>query len=256
MRKWIFGVLLVANVLFFTAMHWGGMLTADAVLPRASAELNADKMKLLNMAAVSAAVSAVPPEAPVMASSVLAVSAAAPDAAPTPALVSHAAVPPPPLKPNSVKLSCMEWGEFSGPDLSRASKALDGLSLGSRLKQRVSEHTSGYWVYIAPVKTHAQVERKVSQLKTLGIADYFVIQESGAWQNAISLGVFKTEDAAKKYLLRLRESGVKSATLGERASKLKFTVFVLNSLEGALASQVAVLHKEFPDSELKLVPCN
>ena len=239
MLKWIVGLLVLVNILFFAVMQWGGGLTVDSNNLPVQAALNADKMKLLDPGAISAPASAVPLAASAVTVSVPVV------AAPV------AAAPAPP-----VKLSCMEWGEFSGTDLQRAEKALASFKLGDRLKQHVVEYTSGYWVYVAPMKTHAQVEQKVAQLKKQGVEDYFVIQEAGPWQNAVSLGVFKTEDAAKKYLAKLHARGVKNAMLGERASKLKYTVFVLKYLENALSSQIATLHKDFLDSELKLVPCN
>ena len=238
MKKWILAVLVLVNVIFFAVMHWGGALTVDANNPPVQAALNADRIKLLDMS---------PPAASAPASSV---SASAPSLAPVPVAQSAATSPP------IGKLNCMEWGEFSGADQLRAEKALAPLKLGSRLKQRLIEYANGYWVYIAPMKTHALVEQKIAQLKARGVADYFVIQEVGPWQYAISLGVFKTEDAAKKFLGKLQAQGVKSASLGERASKLKYTVFVLSHLEGAASAQIAALHKDFPESELKLVPCN
>lgn len=251
MMKWIFGVLVLANVIFFAVMQWGGALTEEASDLPAQAALNADKIRVLAAVPDPAPVSAVVAAGAVAASAVHAVSQA----------TEAAHMPPVPRAPatasaSAAKLSCMEWGEFSGADLARAGKSLASMKLGDRLKQRVSEHANGYWVYIPPMKTHAQTEQKVAQLKVRGVQDYFVIQEAGPWQNAISLGVFKTEDAAKKYLAKLQEQGVRSAVTGERASKLKSTVFLLNSLERGQASQVAALRKDFPDSELKLVPCN
>lgn len=240
MMKWILALLALVNVIFFAVMHWGAALTVDSINPPVQAALNADKIKLLDMSAASAAASA-------PASSV---SASAPAVTAIPVAQTVATSAP------SGKLSCMEWGEFSGTDLQRAEKALAPMKLGNRLKQRLVEYANGYWVYIAPMKSHAQVEQKIAQLKERGVADYFVIQEAGPWQYAISLGVFKTEEAAKKFLGKLRTQGVKTATLGERASKLKYTVFVMNHLEGTVSSQIAALRKDFPESELKLVPCN
>jgi hypothetical protein len=54
----------------------------------------------------------------------------------------------------------------------------------------------------------------------------------------------------------LHKQGLKSAKMGERPLKLKFTVFVLNRLDSAASSQIASLRKGFPDSEIKQIPCN
>lgn len=152
-------------------------------------------------------------------------------------------------------MACMEWGEFSGSDLARASTALAAMNLGDRLTQRQTEHAGGYWVYMPPQKTHAEVEKKVAELKALGVEEYFVVQDAGQWQNAISLGIFKTGEAARKFLGSLKAQGVKSAVAGERMSKIKFTVFVLKSPDAALTAKMAALQKDFADSELKAAAC-
>jgi hypothetical protein len=168
------------------------------------------------------------------------------------------AVPAPVSAPAArvAEKSCMEWGEFSGADLARVEKALAQLKLGDKLAQRTVEYSHGYWVYIAPLKKHANRVKKIQQLKELGVEDYFVVQESGQWMNAISLGVFKTEDAAKNYQAELNRKGVKSAQVGERAIKLKFTVFVLKHLDDAGAAQIATWQHDYAGSELKTVACN
>jgi len=245
--KWIFGLLLIVNVVFFAIMQWGGSLTVEANNPPIQAALNADKIKIVSMVAPASSVSGVAATALAASSSV---STASSSVAAIPASSVPAIVPPP------EKLSCLEWGEFSAADLPRVDKALSAIKLLDKSKQRTVEYTSGYWVYIAPLKSTALVKKKVTQLKKLEIEDYFVMQEPGPWKNAISLGMFKTEEAAKKYLVELREQGVKSAKVGARASKLKYTVYILNRLDSAAASQVASLPQDFPDSEIKQVPCN
>ncbi len=55
-----------------------------------------------------------------------------------------------------------------------------------------------------------------------------MVQGSGRWQNAISLGVFKTREAAQNYLNYMHAKGVHTAKVGERASKLKATIFILD----------------------------
>lgn len=237
MMKWIVGLLVIANVVFFAILQWGATLAIDPNKLATQAPLNADKIKLMGEGSV-----------PASAPSVLVASAEL-SSLPAASHVAEMQTAPP-------KLSCMEWGEFSGADLQRAEKDLAALDLGNKLKQHVVEYGSGYWVYIAPLKTRALAEQKVAQLKTRGVADYFIVQEAGPWQNAISLGVFKTGEAANKYLAKLQELGVKSAMVGERASKLKFTVFELDHLDGALSARLAILHKDYPESDLKLVSCN
>jgi len=243
MNKWLLGLLLLANILFFAVMRWGGALMVDADVSSVQAEISPDKIRLLGE--VVAATSAVPASTVAPSAAASAVPAFAPASILTPELIAA---------PKGRK-QCLEWGEFSGNGLVQVQSLLAVLQLGDRLTQRTVEHASGFWVFIPPLKNHADVLRKLEQLKKRGVNDYFVVQEEGAWLNTISLGVFRTEESAQKFLNSLRDKGVRSAKLGERMSKLKFTVFLLKDLDRAATDKIHVLHKDFPDSELKMVDC-
>jgi len=155
----------------------------------------------------------------------------------------------------AIPLVCLEWGDFSGPDLARAEAELYAMQFGNKLSQHQVERDIGYWVYMAPLKNKAAVNRKVGELKELGINEYFVIQNPGRWKNAISLGVFKTQESAQNYLNFLHTKGVRTARVGERASKLKATIFRFNRTDPATVAKLTAMQKEFAGSELKNVPC-
>jgi len=241
MTKWVLSLLLVVNIVFFAVMQWGAALTRDVEAVSAQTPLNTDKIRLVS--------DVVPASSAASASSAIISSNTVPFA-PASILSSELASIPKTGK------QCMEWGEFSGRGLADAQAGLATLKLGEKLSQRVVEHVGGFWVFMPPLKTSAEVQRKISQLKKLGIDDYFVVQEEGAWLNTISLGVFRTEDAAQKFHESLREKGVRSAKVGERMSKLKFTVFVLKDADVATTEKIKALQKGFPDTELKSADCN
>ena len=102
--------------------------------------------------------------------------------------------------------------------------ALTAMQLGDQLTQHEVEHDTGYWVYMPPQRNHARAKKKASELKALGVNDYFIVQEPGKWHNAISLGVFRTRQAAQNHLDGLQKQGVRTARVGERQAMLKFTV--------------------------------
>jgi len=235
MIKKLFWAVLLLNLALFAYMQWGGSLTQGngSLQP----PLHAEQIKLLGFS---------PPAPP---SAVLAASAppAQQSAASTPASAPATALPP---------AACLEWGEFSGADLAHASDNLAGLKLGSLLTQREVEHSIGYWVYIPPLKKHGEVAKKVARLKKRGITDFFVVQEKGKWHDAISLGIFKTEELAHKFLGDLKSKGVKGAVMGERQTRLKFTVFVLNNPDAATLSRLADWQKGYTGIEMKAVACN
>ena len=140
--------------------------------------------------------------------------------------------------------------------MERVTSALNDLKLGDQLSRRELEHTIGYWVYVPPLKDKAAISQKLAQLKARGVTEHFVVQETGEWLNAISLGVFKTREAAQKFLQELIAKDVKTAQVGERAGKTKTTVFVINRLNAEKRSKLLVLQKDFPAEELKSVSCH
>lgn len=150
---------------------------------------------------------------------------------------------------------CLEWGDFSGADLARATKLLSALKLGAKLSQRQVEYNKGYWVFIPPLRDKAAVDKKISQLKARGVKEFFVVQDAGAWRYAISLGIFKTQEAAQNYHKELRAKDVRTAQVGERASKLKTTMFMLNGVGAQTEAKLTAAKKGFSGSELKNVPC-
>ncbi len=251
MRK-LFWILLLGNVVLFAAMQRGWMGWGDQE-PQAQPALNPDKIRLLESAQnVPAKNPPAPAQLNMPASAPVQVKAAH---APAPALSpGQAGALNKPVQPRNAQ-ACMEWGEFSGPDLARAAAALSGMQSGVKLSRRQVERDIGYWVYISPLKNRASANRKVAELKALGVSEYFIVLAAGPWHNAISLGVFKTRDAAQNYLNYLRTRGVHTAKVGARVSKVKETIFNLGMVDAVTAAKLTAMQKDFPGSELKEVPC-
>jgi SPOR domain len=183
------------------------------------------------------------------------VSSVAPAAvsAPTPVPAAPAAVSPVPPVP--VPASCAEWGLFAGSEAARADAALAALGLPAGTTQRRVTDVDGYWVHMPPLKTKGEVDRKVGELKALGVTEFFVVTEAGQWRNAVSLGLFKNEDAAKSELERLRALGVRSATVTRRERFLKQVAFVVSDPAAATLARLTELQKDFPGTEIKTGSC-
>ncbi len=161
----------------------------------------------------------------------------------------QAKVPPPGLA------VCLEWGLFAGPDVARAAAAIARLELPQTLVQRVVADVGGYWVYIPPLKSKADVDKKIGELKALGVTDFFAVQDQTPWRNAISLGIFKSEEAAKSFLAGLRAKGVRSAIAERRENFLKQMAYFVREPGAAMVARLAELQREFPGSEIKAVAC-
>ena len=170
--------------------------------------------------------------------------AAAPKPAPTPA------TPPPPAAP----LACLEWGSFTIADAPRAEQALEPLALGARLAQRRTEETAGWWVFIPPQGNRPGALKKAAELKALGIEEYFIVQEEGEHRWAVSLGVFRTEEAAQARLAALRKQGVRSARIGPRETVVPKVWLQVKSVDAPLQARLKEIAARIEGSELKGCP--
>ncbi len=152
--------------------------------------------------------------------------------------------------------ACVEWGTFSGNEMVRAEAALAKLALGDKMSQKSVERAVGYWVYVPPLKSKQDAEKKIGELKARGVTDYFLVQDSPKWRNAISLGIFSTREAANNYFIELKEKGVKSAVVGERTDLMKHVMFVIRDPSQTVTAKLVELQQQFPGSELKAAACN
>jgi hypothetical protein len=165
-----------------------------------------------------------------------------------------ASPPAPPKTATAAPAACVEWGIFAGPGVARAERALASLELPEGQVERAVTDAGGYWVHIAPLKNKAEVDRKVKELRSLGVTE-FVVQDSGQWRNAISLGIFRTDEGAQAFLAGLKQRGVRSAIVTRRENFLRQVVFHVREPSEATVARLMELQQEFPGSEMKAGPC-
>ena len=146
---------------------------------------------------------------------------------------------------------CHEWGAFSVAEATRAEQVLEPLALGGRLSQRRSEEKAGWWVFIPPQANRPAALKKTAELKSLGIEDYFVLQDEGSMRWAVSLGVFSSEEAAKTRLEALRAKGVRSAQTGERDTQVTKIWFQVRGADPALQAKLQGFAKGLPGTEIR-----
>ncbi len=231
----LFLLLALANVAFFVWVRFlavGGSGADPAPLSR---QIEPQKLRI------------VPPAELARLSPKPAVVAAAAAAAPAPAPAPTA--PPPAAAP----LKCIEWGSFSTADAARAEKALEPLALGERLARRTAEETTSWWVFIPPQSdapnARLAAQRKAVELKKLGVQDYFIVQEEGPNRGAVSLGLFRTEEAAQARLAALRSRGVHSAQIAPRQTPKVW--LQVKAADAALESRLQELARGLDGTELR-----
>jgi hypothetical protein len=173
----------------------------------------------------------------------------------TPRAPGKAPPPAPPKAASAAPATCLEWGNFAGPGVARAEAALAQLELAAGQVERVVIDAGGYWVHIPPLKTKGEADRKVRELRDFGVTEFFVVQDAGPWRNAISLGIFRTEEGAQTFLAGLRKRGVRSAIVARRENFLKQVAFYVREPGEDTAARLTLIQQDFPESELKAGPC-
>jgi hypothetical protein len=224
----LFLLLVLANIVFFAWTRYFAPAGAAIDPTPLARQIDADKLRVLRPGEQPAAASKSVPAAP---------------PAPPPTLAAALAEP----------ASCIEWGSFTLTDTPKAEQALEGLSLGSRLSQRRTEERAAWWVFIPPQPNRQAAAKKAAELKTLGVGDYFVVGEEGPFRWAVSLGVFRTEEAAKARFAALRSLGVRSAQIGPRETMVPKVWLQVKGVDPALESGLKEIARSVDGSELR--PC-
>jgi len=113
---------------------------------------------------------------------------------------------------------CLRWKSLSRVEAERVGRVVSGGFADFSVTRTASVEGGGWWVYMPPLESRELADKKARELKTLGVSDYFILQE-GELRHAISLGVFSSEKAAQDHLAKLQAQGVRSARAGMRPDK-------------------------------------
>lgn len=232
MLKLVFFLLLLANGVLF-AFHQGYL---DALGPtghepeRIKNQLNADNIRLI--AAPPAALPAAPPaeEAAQLAQN---------DANGEPA----------------PKAACVEIGNFTTIEARRFEAQFAAVSPGGTPKRVEMSEPSSHMVLLPTQNDRVGANNKVAELRALGVTDYFILQDppNPELRWAISLGVFKSEEAARAYIAQLSQKGVRSARLVEYKVPMKKFAFQMQA-DARTRPGIERLKASFPSQQLRDCP--
>jgi hypothetical protein len=161
----------------------------------------------------------------------------------------------PPLPPSATPTTgCLEWGTFTLADYQRAEKALEPLALGPRLAQRRIDETAGWWVFIPSQGSRQAALKKAAELKAMGVNDYRIMGEEGDSPWALSLGVYRSEQAALARLAGVRDLGVRTALVGARDTVVPRLWLQVRGIDPVLEARLRELTRQIEGSELRTCP--
>ena len=146
--------------------------------------------------------------------------------------------------------ACVEFSGIAAADIPRAREAFASLRLGDRLAERRVEEITRYWVYIPPTRNRRAAEATLAQLRAQNLSDLSIRPD-----NAISLGVFSSEEAARRFLASLEAKGVKGAEMGAFAKDLRDVTMLVREPDTEMVTRLALLQREYPGTQLRAVTC-
>jgi len=237
--RFVFWTLVCANLLLF-AVGRGMLGNVDAELrepARLRNQLAADRLVLLSGAQAQAIAAAAPPPA-------LEADEAPEDEAP-PAAVSPAAAAATPL-------ACLETDAFAAFEARRFETRLARLDLGARQTRLTVpfQEVSSYMVYLAPQGGKEGADRRVADLRERGISSFFVMQGESPLRWAISLGVFKSEAAARTQAAMLTKQGVANVRILPRGPQSQRFAYRFRDIDTAIRARINEAGRGMPAAVL------
>ena len=222
MSRIVFYILLLLNLLAIAGLF--GLLGDSAPIgepERLTNQLKPDEIRLLSADELAAALrppeppppAPEPPPPPVRAPA--AVVAAAPEPEPAPP-------PEPEVISEPVPQACLRFLRLSGDQANTLGVLAAKMPAELSLSDRIELEPTSWWVHIPPLPNRRAAERKVAEIRRLGVKDLFILQEPGPFQYSVSLGLFKNPASADLHLSRLRTKGVRTGIVTTRGRDVHF----------------------------------
>ncbi len=155
------------------------------------------------------------------------------------------------VKKDDEVIACLEVGNFSPTEVTSFEEKLKQLSFGDRQSKSTVAEVATNMVYIPSLGNKDNAEKKAAELRRIGINDFFIVQDQSDMRWGISLGVFKTEEAAKSHLANLNSKGVRTARIGPRTVSANKIVFQLHSLTSEEKKSFDLIKAAFPAQETR-----
>jgi len=149
--------------------------------------------------------------------------------------------------------ACVEIGSFVLADARRFEAQVEPLKLGDRQSRHnlPGSEVSSYIVYIPPQGNKEAADKKAAELRGLGVSNYFIMSDNSPLRWGISLGVFKTENAAQNQLAILMKQGVRTARVAPRMSGSKLLAFQFREVDVELKGKLEKIRAAYPNADLR-----
>ena len=149
---------------------------------------------------------------------------------------------------------CVEWRGLTRGELTQVRDQLKAM-VGERVMSftEVPLNTR-HWVIFPPLPSPESAAAKLSELAAAGLQDAYVVK-GGALRNAISLGLYANDEAARRRVREVEDKGV----LGTRVELLPRQgtdfYFVIRSEDPDALKSLSEIRQAYPNSQQSRVAC-
>lgn len=137
---------------------------------------------------------------------------------------------------------CVAFGPLDEQRSARLREALE--SAGASVDAVRIEQAASYLVYLSPSGTPAEAQRRLGEVRRLGQADAFVIQD-GPLRLGVSIGLFRSEEMAQSLVTRLEQLGETGARIAPRGAVTVRVRLLARWTDAAAASAAATIAARF-----------
>lgn len=149
---------------------------------------------------------------------------------------------------------CLEFGPLSDADRAKVVADLEPLGLGRLLTQRRVEFDNAFMVGISPFPNRTAADNRVVELRRQGVKDVAVV-DAGRGQFAVSLGAFRSEQAALAYADELGKQGIKLVRVQPRQQTLAQTLLVVRDPQQTVVARLKDLQTLYAGTDIKVGNC-
>jgi hypothetical protein len=148
--------------------------------------------------------------------------------------------------------SCLQLS-VKPADAQRAQTVLGAMALADRLDFKNIEEFTRFAVVLPVQRDRKAADKLVANLRKENIKDVLVMAD-----NSVSLGLFSTEDAAKRIVAEMATKAanlVTGITIMPKNPQTKETVFTIRAPDAGVIGKVALMQRDFEASVLKGADC-
>jgi hypothetical protein len=160
---------------------------------------------------------------------------------------------PPPRAAQAVAL-CVEWRDLSGDEY---------VKVRDQLKAMAGDHVMSFtevplntrqWVIFPPLPSPESATSKLNELAAAGVKDAFVVKDN-PWRNAISLGLYANDEAARRRVREVEEKGVLGTRIEVQPRQGTDYYFLIRSEDPDALKSLGDIKQAYPNSRQSRVAC-